>query len=100
MNIVNYPLALKGHPRQADPGGTVVSPGDKQQCEPAEYTVTIEEHISQEFSIKAHGIYEAMQFAEAEYLRGSFVVQPSAPNARLIMARDNETAATTEWKEF
>lgn len=100
MNVVNYPLPIKENSGQADLDGATAGPGGKQQCEPTEYTVTIEEHISQEFSVKAYDIYEAMQFAEEEYLRGSFVVQPSAPNARLIMARDNETAATTEWKEF
>lgn len=65
-----------------------------------EYTVTIEEHIAQEFSISAYDIFHALESAEEKYKRGKLVVQPSTPNARLIMARDNETGEVTEWKEF
>lgn len=65
-----------------------------------EYTVTIEEHIAQEFSVRAYDIFHALESAEEKYKRGKLVVQPSTPNARLIMARDNETGEVTEWKEF
>ena len=58
-----------------------------------QYLVTIEEHISQEFSIQAEDIAQA-------YCRGQLVVQPSAPVARLMMARSEDTKEETEWKEF
>jgi len=64
------------------------------------YTVTIEEHITQEFSVEARDICHAAQTAVERYNQGVLVVQPSAPNARLVMARDDETGEMTEWKEF
>ena len=64
------------------------------------YTVTIEEHVAQSFPVKAHDIFFAVSSAERDYKQGSLIVQPSAPNFRLIMARDDETGETTEWKEF
>jgi len=64
------------------------------------YTVTIEEHITQEFSVEARDICYAAQTAVEQYSQGVLVVQPSAPNARLVMARDDETGEMTEWKEF
>ena len=64
------------------------------------YTVTIEEHVAQSFSVKAYDIFFAVSSAERDYKQGSLTVQPSTPNARLIMARDDETGETTEWKEF
>lgn len=62
------------------------------------YTITIEEHIAQEFAMKAHDIFDAMRSAEKEYKQGTLVVQPSKPNTSLIMARDDETGDVTEWK--
>lgn len=64
------------------------------------YTVTIEEHVAQSFPVEAYDIFFAVSSAERDYKQGSLIVQPSAPNARLIMARDDETGETTEWKEF
>lgn len=64
------------------------------------FTVTIEKHISQEFPIQAHDIFLALRTAEQAYSEGSLVVQPSTPNSRLIMARDDATGETSEWKEF
>ena len=65
-----------------------------------EYIVIIEEHIGQEFSVAGCDIYHALENAEVAYKQGQLVVQPSAPTARLIMARDDETGNMTEWKEF
>lgn len=64
------------------------------------YTVTIEEHVAQSFPLEAYDIFFAVSSAERDYKQGSLTVQPSTPNARLIMARDDETGETTEWKEF
>ena len=35
-----------------------------------------------------------------EYKQGKFVILPSAPTTRLIMARHNKTGKTTGWREF
>jgi len=64
------------------------------------YTITIEEHVAQSFPVEAHNIFFAVSSAERDYKQGSLTVQPSIPNVRLIMARDDETGETTEWKEF
>jgi len=64
------------------------------------YTVAIEEHIVQEFPVEAYDIFHALRSAEEQYERGSLVVKPSQPSARLMMARDIVTGETTEWKEF
>ena len=72
----------------------------KQQRGLTNYTVTIEEHIAQTFSVRAYDIFHAIGFAEMAYKQGEFVVQSSTPNARLIMAENAETGETTEWKEF
>ena len=80
--------------------------GDTPEAESAyaigsrQYLVTIEEHISQEFPIEAEDIAHAMDKAKEEYRRGQLVVQPSAPIARLMMARSEDTEEETEWKEF
>jgi len=64
------------------------------------YVVTIEEHISQDFSIAASDIAAAMETARVQYLSGTLVVQPSQPTARLMMAQDQESHEVTEWEEF
>lgn len=64
------------------------------------YTVTIEEHIAQEFPVKAYDLSHALETAEAAYKQGKFVILPSAPITRLIMARHNKTGKTTGWREF
>lgn len=64
------------------------------------YTVTIEEHISGEFHVMAGDIFQALELAEKKYRQDEFVVLPSPPTARLIMAENDETGDATEWKEF
>lgn len=64
------------------------------------YTVTIEEHISESFSVEAHDIVHALDEAERQYAQGMLIVQPSIPLSRQIMARNDETGETTGWREF
>lgn len=91
---------IKAVPEDGELGELSSDPEGKRCHGLSKYMVTIEEHIAQEFSVKAYDIFHAVQSAETEYKKGRFVVQPSAPNAHLIMARDDETGDTTEWKEF
>lgn len=65
-----------------------------------QFTVTIEEHLSQDFPVRARDFFHAFQIVEEAYSNGKMVVGPSAPNIRLMMARDNETGEITQWKEF
>lgn len=65
-----------------------------------QFTVTIEEHISQDFPVRARDFFHAFQLAEDAYREGKMVVEPSAPNNRLMMVRDSETGEITQWKEF
>lgn len=64
------------------------------------YTVTIEEHISGEFHVMAGDVSQALELAEEKYRRGEFVVPPSTPTVRLIMAQNDKTDEVTEWTEF
>lgn len=64
------------------------------------FTVTIEEHISQDFHINADSVEEAMQKAEDAYNAGDLVVEPAPPTARLMQARNATTGEETEWTEF
>lgn len=64
------------------------------------FTIIIEEHISKAFEVEADDIGEAMEIAEEKYKNGEFVVEPSTPTARLMMAEDNENNECTEWSEF
>lgn len=70
--------------------------------EPQKFTVTIEEHISQSFEVKANDIDEALEIAKAKYNEGIFVVGSDLciPTARLMMAEDEYGAEATEWEEF
>lgn len=73
--------------------------GGKKQCGWKQFTVTIEEHIAQEFPIETWDIFSAIDIAEQKYKRGSLTVRSSMPNSCLIMARDDMTGDKTEWKE-
>ena len=61
------------------------------------FTVTIEEHIGQTFTIYAANLGDAMEIAKDNYTRGEFVVEPKPPTARLMMGVDENTGAETEW---
>ena len=62
------------------------------------FTVTIEEHISQDFEVEANTLEEAMQIAEDKYYGGEFVLDNSDVTAKLMMADDGNKQ--TEWEEF
>ena len=62
--------------------------------------VIIEEHISQKFQVEAETIEEAMKIAEQKYHNGEFVVEPSAPTAKLMSAHTDDWFECSEWKEF
>jgi len=64
------------------------------------YTVTIEEHISGEFTVYADSLSEAEDAAKLKYSRGEFVVEPAPPTCRMMMVVDNETELSAEWREF
>lgn len=61
-------------------------------------TVTIEEHIIQDFEVEADTLEEAMQIAEDKYRSGEFVLENPCVTAKLMMAENNYEA--TEWEEF
>lgn len=64
------------------------------------YTVTIEEHISGEFIVHADNLNEALRVAELNYRWGVFVVEPTVPTCRQMMAREESTNKATEWVRF
>lgn len=68
--------------------------------QPQKFKITIEEHISQAFEVEATDIGEAMEIAQQKYKTGEFVVEPSTPTAKLMMAEDEYGAECTEWEEF
>ena len=61
-------------------------------------TVTIEEHISQDFEVEADTLEKAMQIAEDKYRSGEFVLDDPCVTARLMMAENNYEV--TEWEAF
>ena len=75
-------------------------PKINMEVKPMKFKITIEEHISQAFEVEAVDIGEAMEIAEQKYKNGEFVVEPSTPTAKLMMAEDEYGAECTEWVEF
>ena len=61
-------------------------------------TVTIEEHISQDFEVEADTLEEAMQIAEDKYRSGEFVLENPCVTKKLMMAEDDYEV--TLWEEF
>ena len=61
-------------------------------------TVTVEEHISQDFEVEADTFEGAMEIAEDKYRSGEFVLDNPCVTSRLMMAENNYEA--TEWEEF
>lgn len=64
------------------------------------FKITIEETISDTFTVEAETMEEAMEIAEEKYADGEFVVMPQAPNVKQMMAECDEDGETTEWIEF
>ncbi len=88
---------IKAVPEDDGPDG---KSAETEPCGLSKYTVTIEEHITQDFSVEACDIFHAMQDVETDYKIGRLAIQRSMPTAHLIMARNDETGETTEWREF
>ena len=63
-------------------------------------TVTIEEHISQEFEVEADTLEEAMEIAECKYYDGEFILDNANVNAKLMTAHDKYYDEMTAWEEF
>ena len=61
-------------------------------------TVTIEEHITQDFEVEANTLEEAMEIAAQKYYDCEFVINSTDVTAKLMMADDGENC--TEWSEF
>lgn len=63
------------------------------------YIVAIEEVISQEFSVKAENVEQAIKIAEEKYRKCEFVLEPGEVSVRklAVIKPNNET---TEWIEF
>lgn len=64
------------------------------------FYVTIEEHYTQVFEVKAEDMEEAMEIAEARYNNGEFNVRHNDPQAKLMMAENESGEESTEWVEF
>jgi len=64
------------------------------------YTVTIEEHISGEFTVCADSLSEAEDAAKIKYSCDEFIVGSAPPTCRMMMVMDNETGVSSGWKEF
>ena len=64
-----------------------------------EFTIIIEEIVSQPFVVEAESAEEAMQTAEDKYHNGEFVLEPGALICKqmAIVEPDDEV---TEWTEF
>ena len=61
-------------------------------------TVTIEEHISQDFEVEADTLEEAMEIADDKYYSGDYILDNANVTARLMMAENDYES--TEWEEF
>ena len=64
------------------------------------FYITIEEHYTQVFQVKAEDIEEAMEIAEERYESGEFMVETDEPQVTLMMAEDESGEESTEWVEF
>lgn len=61
-------------------------------------TVTIEEHISQDFEVEADSLEEAMEIADDKYHSGEFVLDNANVTAKLMMAENDDEIIP--WEEF
>lgn len=63
-------------------------------------SVTIEETISEAFEVEAESLEEAIALAEEKYYKGEFVLEAPDVTKRMMMARNEEADAQTDWIEF
>ena len=63
------------------------------------YNVVIEEVVSENFTIEADNIHEALKIEEQGYKNGKFVLCPGHLIAKQISAND-EKGNYVEWYEF
>ena len=61
-------------------------------------TVTIEEHVVQDFEVEANTLEEAMEIAAQKYYDCEFIINSADVTAKLMMADDGNKQ--TEWEEF
>lgn len=61
-------------------------------------TVTIEEHVVQDFDVEADTLEEAMEIAAQKYYDCEFIINSVDVTAKLMMADDGNKQ--TEWEEF
>lgn len=62
--------------------------------------VTIEEHITQDFTVEANNMEEAMEIAKEKYKNGEFVLMPGEVQEKLIAAYDKQEDEVTVFEEF
>ena len=65
-----------------------------------DFTVYIEETVSQGFTVEAVDDEEAADIAMEKYKNGEFVLEPGELTMKQMMVEDPETGDTTEWFEF
>lgn len=111
---IDYPIAVEelsdcafllGHGCDSASIGEIINSTTSKELHKAlnsmrKFTVTIEEHIGQAFTVYASGLEDAIKIAGDSYNRGEFVVEPKTPTARLMMAVDDSSGMETEWKAF
>lgn len=64
------------------------------------YIITIEEMVSQGFTVDAANMEEAMELAEQKYNNGEFILSPGNLVAKQMSGQCLETNETTDWVEF
>lgn len=63
-------------------------------------TVTIEEHITQNFTVEANSMEEAIEIAKEKYKNGEFVLLPGEVQEKFIAAYDKQADEVTVFEEF
>lgn len=64
------------------------------------FKITIEEHITQDFVIKADTLEEAMETATKQYKNDELVVNQAELQTTLIAGYDPDKDEMTEWSEI
>ena len=64
------------------------------------YIITIEEMVSQDFTVDAANMEEAMELAEQKYNTGEFILSPGNLVTKQMSGQCLETKEATDWVEF